>query len=103
MISQMNQVFGVATDHEEVYYQDWAKERFTCSAADRADTNPEHSSEVANPMLRRALWDKKLFLGGSETAARAAGYLEGRAWRPHDASTVGWRRSKTKEAARKCK
>jgi monoamine oxidase len=28
-------------------------------------------------MLRRALWDGKLYLGGSETASRGAGHLEG--------------------------
>jgi monoamine oxidase len=77
MASQMNQVFGIAAEHGEIHYQDWAKEALTCSFADRSATDSDHTGDAANPMLRRALWDKKLYLGGSETAARGAGYLEG--------------------------
>lgn len=77
MASQMNQVFAIDAEHKEIHYQDWANEKFTCSAADRMATDPDHPGDVANPTLRRALWDKKLYLGGSETAARSAGYLEG--------------------------
>lgn len=77
MASQMNQIFGVNAEPREIHYQDWAKEKFTCSSADLIATEQDHPGDVANPTLRRALWDKKLFLGGSETAARNAGYLEG--------------------------
>ena len=31
----------------------------------------------SNPLLRRAIWSQKLYFGGSETASRAAGYMEG--------------------------
>ncbi|MGJ4942231.1 flavin monoamine oxidase family protein [Bradyrhizobium sp. HKCCYLS1011] len=76
MASQMVQLFGSALDGGEQHYQDWASERFTCSAADRAEPRSEHI-EIANPMLRRALWDGRLHLGAAETASHAAGYLEG--------------------------
>jgi monoamine oxidase len=76
MDSQMVQLFGAALDGGEQHYQDWATERFTCSALDRTTPRGEHS-EIANPMLRRALWDGRLHLGGAETASHAAGYLEG--------------------------
>ncbi|WP_315765413.1 MULTISPECIES: flavin monoamine oxidase family protein [unclassified Bradyrhizobium] len=76
MASQMVQLFGSALDDGEQHYQNWASERFTCSAADRSDPPGEHI-EIANPMLRRALWDGRLHLGSAETASHAAGYLEG--------------------------
>jgi len=76
MASQMVQLFGSALDGGEQHYQDWASERFTCSAADRAEPRGEHI-EIANPMLRRALWEGRLHLGSAETASHAAGYLEG--------------------------
>ena len=76
MTSQMVQVFGPALDPVEQHYLDWATEPFTCSALDRTSPRTEHA-DIANPMLRRAQWDGKLLLGGSETAGRGAGYLEG--------------------------
>jgi monoamine oxidase len=76
MASQMVQIFGPALEQGEQHYQDWATEPYTCSALDRASPRTEHSG-FANPLLRRALWDGKLHLGGSETAAYGAGYLEG--------------------------
>ena len=76
MGSQMVQVFGPALEHGEQYYQDWASEPYTCSALDRSSPLAEHAG-VSNPMLRRALWGDKLYLGGSETATHGAGYLEG--------------------------
>lgn len=78
--SQMTMVFGqfggAVVDSGRQYYQDWATEPFTCSSADLEPTMAEHV-DFANPMLRRTLWNGKLFLGGSETASRGAGYLEG--------------------------
>jgi len=74
--SQMVQVFGPTLEQGEQHYQDWANEPFTCSALDRSSPRSEHTA-VANPLLRRALWDAKLYLGSSETAVQAAGYLEG--------------------------
>ena len=76
MDSQMVQLFGAELDGGEQHYQDWATERFTCSALDRTTPRGEHS-EIASPMLRRPLWDGRLHLGGAETASHAAGYLEG--------------------------
>jgi monoamine oxidase len=76
MGSQMVQVFGRALEQGEQHYQDWATEPYTCSSLDRNSPRAEHSG-VANPLLRRALWNGKLYLGGSETASRGAGYLEG--------------------------
>ncbi|MDR3469071.1 MAG: FAD-dependent oxidoreductase [Xanthobacteraceae bacterium] len=78
MASQMVQVFGPALEQGqgEPHYQDWATERHTCSALDREGPRAEHV-DVASPLLRRPLWDGKLHLGGAETAAHAAGYLEG--------------------------
>ena len=78
--SQMTMVFGqfggAVVDSGTQYYQDWATERFTCSSADLEPSMAEHV-DFANPMLRRPLWDGRLYLGGSETASRGAGYLEG--------------------------
>lgn len=74
--SQMVQVFGSDLEEGEQHYQDWACEPFTCSARDKADPATEHLG-VSNPLLRRPMMDGRLFLGGSETATAAAGYLEG--------------------------
>jgi monoamine oxidase len=76
MANQMSQVFGPALGQDEQHYQDWAVEPDTCSALDRAAPGAAHAG-FANPLLRRALWDGKLHLGGSETAAHGSGYLEG--------------------------
>lgn len=76
MGNQMTQVFGPTLEHGEQYYQDWATEPFTCSALDRDTPRLDHV-DFANPFLRRPLWEGKLYLGGSETAAHGAGYLEG--------------------------
>ncbi len=76
LASQMVQVFGPALEQGQQFYQDWAAEPYTCSSLDRDSPPAEHSGS-SNPLLRRALWDGKLHLGGSETAQRGAGYLEG--------------------------
>lgn len=74
--NQMIQLFGTALEHGEQHYQDWATEPHTCSSLDRTTAQAEHAG-AANPMLRRLHWHGKLYLGGSETASRGAGYLEG--------------------------
>jgi monoamine oxidase len=76
MDSQMVQLFGAALDRGEQRYQDWAAEPHTCSELDRTSA-PAERQDTSNPLLRRAQWDGKLHLGGSETAARGAGHLEG--------------------------
>jgi monoamine oxidase len=75
--SQINSVFGKDEEHRKIHYQDWAAEAYTCSSADRDAQASDNTNDSANPMLRRSLWDNKLYLGGSETAARGAGYIEG--------------------------
>ena len=76
MTNQMEQVFGHRLEQDEQHYQDWSLDPYTCSAADRAAPGAPHAG-FANPLLRRALWDGKLHLGGAETAAGSSGYLEG--------------------------
>jgi len=76
MESQMVQVFGAELGQGEQHYQDWATEPYTCSTLDRDSPQAEQSG-FSNPLLRRALWSGKLYLGGSETATHGAGYLEG--------------------------
>jgi monoamine oxidase len=76
MTSQIAQVLGAVLEPVDQRYQDWATEPFTCSVRDRTSPRSEHA-DIANPMLRRAQWDGRLYLAGSETAARGAGYLEG--------------------------
>ncbi|MFG1400134.1 flavin monoamine oxidase family protein [Roseixanthobacter pseudopolyaromaticivorans] len=76
MDNQLMQLFGADAEGGAQYYQDWASEPFTCSARDRDATIGTHS-DTGNPLLRRALWGGRLHIGGSETAAQGAGYLEG--------------------------
>jgi monoamine oxidase len=75
--SQIGAVFGRDVEVLDIHFQDWANEPFTCSDADRIGQEADHSTDSGNPLLRRALWDKKLYLGGSETSVRNAGYMEG--------------------------
>jgi monoamine oxidase len=77
MGSQMAQVFGSGLEqHGAQHFMDWASEPYTCSTLDRSSPEREHSG-LSNPLLRRALWDDRLYLCGSETATHGAGYLEG--------------------------
>ena len=78
MNNQMMQVFGSALEHGEQHYQDWATEPYTCSALDRTSARTEHSG-VANPLLRRTHWNKKLYLGGPHRVAPATWKAR---WRP---------------------
>lgn len=75
--SQLGSVFGGDVECQATHYKDWAQEPFICSTADRMGEPSDQTGDVANPLLRRALWDKKLYFGGSETAVRNAGYIEG--------------------------
>lgn len=99
MTSQMAQLFGHALDPVAQHYQDWATEPFTCSARDRTSPRTEHA-DTANPMLLRAQWAGKLYLAGSETASRGAGYLEGalEAARRIDLSlNLGWAKAESND------
>ncbi|MFH1815040.1 MAG: FAD-dependent oxidoreductase [Pseudomonadota bacterium] len=73
--SQLAQLFGPPADEGELHLRDWANEPLTCSARDAAapSQHPEDGCEA----LAADRWDGRLLLGGSETAARGAGYLEG--------------------------
>lgn len=75
MGNQMAQLFGPELEHGEQHYQDWATEDFTCSRRDLIP--PDEHPHYGNPYLRQVLWEGKLFLGGSETASYAGGYMEG--------------------------
>lgn len=74
--SQMVQVFGTAVSEGEQHYQDWSRERFTCARLDRVQPRSDQSG-FGHPLSRGVIWEGKLHLGGSETAANGAGYLEG--------------------------
>jgi monoamine oxidase len=76
MDNQMSQIFGEAAENGTQHYQDWALEPFTCSALDRTLASTAHPA-FSNSLLRQTLWNGKLFLGSSETAAHGNGYLEG--------------------------
>jgi len=87
--SQMAQLFGPQAVDEALctgrFWQDWAQERWTCSPADIAEedqpsaAHPAHPGHPAQgePLLAEPHWGGKLFFGGSETAHRGCGYLEG--------------------------
>jgi len=72
--SQLAQLFGAQAQDGQAHLQDWANEPWTCSTLDRA-TPPEPPHN--DPLLRQPLWSRRLFLGGSETAAHGAGHMEG--------------------------
>ncbi|MHB8883695.1 MAG: flavin monoamine oxidase family protein [Methylovirgula sp.] len=73
--NQIGQVFGPEFEHGEQHFQDWAAEEFTCSRRDLIP--PDEHPHYGNPFLRQPVWDGRLFLGGSETASYAGGYIEG--------------------------
>lgn len=73
--NQIGQIFGPELEHGEQHYQDWAAEPYTCGRRDLIP--PDDHPHYGNPYLRQAIWDGKLFFGGSETASYAGGYMEG--------------------------
>ncbi|WOJ88880.1 FAD-dependent oxidoreductase [Methylocapsa polymorpha] len=75
MGNQIGQLFGPELEHGEQHYQDWAAEAYTCARRDLIP--PDDHPHYGNPYLRQAIWDGKLFFGGSETASYAGGYMEG--------------------------
>jgi len=74
--SQFVQLFGMAVEGGEQRIQDWAAEVFTCAAADKVTFDGGHP-DYGSPHLARPFWDGALYFGGSETAARGGGYVEG--------------------------
>lgn len=79
--SQLCMLFGPAASDGELHLQDWADEPQTCSPADRAEDGQAPAHPPSGPFgpasLTEPLWAGRLLLGGSETATRGAGYLEG--------------------------
>jgi len=72
--SQLAQLYGIEAQTGQLHLQDWALERWTCSAADRAEPP---AWPQADALLRRGHWDGRLWFGGSETATHGAGHMEG--------------------------
>lgn len=76
--SQLCMLFGLRAADGEQHLQDWADEPLTCSPRDLADEGLATVHAPAGPAeLAEPLWAGRLLFGGSETAGRAAGYLEG--------------------------
>jgi len=76
--SQLCMLFGPEASDGELHLQDWADEPLTCSPADRAEDGLAQAHLPSGPTsLTGPLWAGRLLLGGSETATRGAGYLEG--------------------------
>lgn len=75
--NQFAQVFGAGFEEGELALQDWAEEARTCASQDVLEPLARDVSHRADPRLSAALWDGRVLLGGSETAADHAGYLEG--------------------------
>lgn len=73
--SQLVQLFGQEADDGKQYIQDWATEVYTSSTLDQIP--PHKHPAYDDPTLRRPIWQSKLFFCGSETASKAAGYMEG--------------------------
>ena len=72
--SQLAQLFGPQAQSGHAVLQDWAREPWTCSTLDSKQPPEPPQNE---PLLRQPLWEGRLFLGGSETAAHGAGHMEG--------------------------
>ncbi|WP_234414051.1 FAD-dependent oxidoreductase [Ideonella sp. A 288] len=76
--SQLGMLFGPDASDGELHLQDWADERWTCSPMDLADAARAGAHPVyGHAGLTEPLWGGRLLFGGSETAARGGGYLEG--------------------------
>lgn len=82
--SQVVQLFGAPAADERLrtgrFWQDWALEPETCSAADLAEETPSAGGDpplYGDPLLGAPHWDGRLLFGGSETARQGGGYMEG--------------------------
>ena len=73
--SQFVQLFGKELETGELHMQDWAKEKFTCAAADLASSG-EHP-DYGSSLLGAPFWGGKIYLGATETAREGGGYIEG--------------------------
>lgn len=77
--SQAVQLWGESIGEPEVLWQDWAEEPQTCSPADLAEeaAGATGHPSYGDPLYAEPWWHGRLYFGGSETARRAGGYMEG--------------------------
>lgn len=76
VIDQLVRHFGeVAAAPREVVVQDWYDEPLTATELDEAP--PAAHGSFGHHWLQLDHWNDKLYFGGTETAARFGGYLEG--------------------------
>jgi len=76
ILSQLAMIFGKpAAQPTAVFYQDWARERFT---ATRFDQPPMYQHPLYHPPAGKpSIWDGTIHFAGTETADQHGGYLEG--------------------------
>ena len=74
--NQFAQIFGPEYELGDLFYQDWANETLTCTPGERGE-GQDPAPVAADPVLRLPQWRGRLHFGGSETAAREAGFMEG--------------------------
>lgn len=76
LLSQLVAIFGpTAAAPVNLFYQDWARERFTATEFDQP---PMLNHPVYQPPAgRTAIWDGAIHFAGTETADQHGGYLEG--------------------------
>lgn len=74
--SQLADLFGqAAATPANLFYQDWARERFTATEFDHPPMT-EHPI-YQPPAGQTAFWDGTIHFAGTETASQHGGYLEG--------------------------
>ena len=76
ILSQLVALFGqAAAAPVNLFYQDWARERFTATEYDQP---PMTNHPIYQPPAgRTAIWDGTIHFAGTETADQHGGYLEG--------------------------
>lgn len=76
ILSQLTALFGqAAAAPVNLFYQDWARERFTATEFDQPPML-EHPL-YQPPAGRTAIWDGSILFAGTETSEDHGGYLEG--------------------------
>lgn len=76
--SQLAMLFGPDAQGGELHRHDWAEDPLSCSALDRAEDGVASAHpRYGNAGLDQPQWQGRLLFGGSETARRGGGYLEG--------------------------
>lgn len=76
ILSQLAALFGqAAATPVNLFYQDWARERFTATEFDQPPMR--HHPLYQPPAGRTGIWDSAVLFAGTETAEQHGGYLEG--------------------------